>query len=150
VMRIRRLPLDCVRESGGHQRWLMNRESSLKRQSSFGTCTFQVTTIVEIFGPPSRGTQQRLSWPGKPSDPKISPCCKTAKRENPTLYLFQYRGKKIGEAYITDHLIPLLCKAAGLTSEPGKPYKDAMGPITSHRARSSTAYYRKSDGNDAL
>src|SRR5713101_2193841 len=130
----------------GHQRWLMNRESSLKRQSIFGTCTFQVTNIVEIFGPPSRSTQQRLSWPGKPSDPKISPCCKTAKRENSTPYLFQYRRKKIGEAYITDRLIPLLCKAAGLTSELGKPYKDAIGPITSHRARSSTAYYLKAMG----
>jgi hypothetical protein len=64
--------------------------------------------------------------------------------------MFQYRRKKIGEAYITDHLIPLLCKAAGLTSELGEPYQDAIGPITSHRARSSTAYYRKSDGNDAL
>jgi len=52
----------------------------------------------------------------------------------------------IGEAYITDHLIPLLCKAAGLTSELGKPYKDAIGPITSHRARSSTAYYLKAMG----
>jgi hypothetical protein len=147
---IRRLPLECVRESGGHQRWLMNRESSLKRQSIFGTCTFQVTNIVEIFGPPSRSTQQRLSWPGKPSDPKISRCSKTAKRENSTPYLFQYRRKKIGEAYITDHLIPLLCKAAGLTDELGKAYQDAIGPITSHRARSSTAYYRKRDGNDAL
>src|SRR5260370_2278192 len=45
----------------GHQRWSMNRESSLNRQSSFGTCTSQVTNIVEIFGPPSRSTQQILT-----------------------------------------------------------------------------------------
>jgi hypothetical protein len=146
VMRIRRLPLDCVRESGGHQRWLMNRESSLKRQSICGPCTFQVTNIVEVFGPPSRSIRQRLSSPGKPSDPKISLCSKTAKRENSTPYLFQYRRQRIGEAYITDPLIPLLCKAAGLTDELGKPYKDAIGPITSHRARSSTAYYLKAMG----
>src|SRR5713226_8114753 len=94
VMRIRRLPLDCVRESGGHQRWLMNRESSLKRRSIFGTCTFQVTDIVEIFGPPSRSTQQRLSWPGKPSDPKISPCSKTAKRENSLSTCFNTEEKR--------------------------------------------------------
>src|SRR5258708_4526617 len=94
VMRIRRLPLDCVRESGGHQRWSMNMESSLNRQSSFGTCTSQVTNIVEIFGPPSRSTQQRLSWRGKPFDPKISLSFKTAKRENSPSTCFNTEEKR--------------------------------------------------------
>jgi len=85
-----------------------------------------------------------LAW--KAVRPKNQPLLQDRKTGKLTEYLFQYRRKKIGEAYITDHLIPLLCKVAGLTDEPGKPYKDAIGPITSHRARSSTAYYLKAMG----
>src|SRR5260370_8836933 len=77
-----------------HQRWSMNMESSLNRQSSFGTCKSQVTNIVEIFGPQSRSTQQRLSWRGKPFDPKISLSSKTAKRENSPSTCFNTEQKK--------------------------------------------------------
>lgn len=48
-------------------------------------------------------------------------------------YLFFYRGKQFGTAYINECLIPILCKKAGV------PEADARGKITSHRARSTIA-----------
>jgi integrase len=48
-------------------------------------------------------------------------------------YLFSYRGKRIGEMYLNNSLIPLLCKKGGV------PEADARGDITSHRARSTIA-----------
>lgn len=47
--------------------------------------------------------------------------------------LFLYRGRRIGQDYLNHHLIPLLCRKAGV------PEHDARGPITSHRARSTIA-----------
>jgi len=46
-------------------------------------------------------------------------------------YLFFYRGHKIGEGYLNNRLIPLLCRKAGI------PDSDARGAITSHRARAT-------------
>ena len=48
-------------------------------------------------------------------------------------FLFIYRGKRIGNTYLNTTLIPMLCRKAGV------PEKDARGPITSHRARSTIA-----------
>lgn len=48
-------------------------------------------------------------------------------------YLFAYRGRPIGEAYLNGQLIPLLCRRAGV------PDSDVRGNITSHRARSTIA-----------
>lgn len=48
-------------------------------------------------------------------------------------YLFAYRGRAIGKAYLNHHLIPLLCRQAGV------PGSDIRGNITSHRARSTIA-----------
>jgi integrase len=47
--------------------------------------------------------------------------------------LFLYRGRRIGQDYLNKHLIPLLCRKAGVAEH------DARGPITSHRARSTIA-----------
>lgn len=47
--------------------------------------------------------------------------------------LFAYRGKRVGQHYLNDILIPLLCGKAGI------PLEDARGRITSHRARSTIA-----------
>ena len=47
--------------------------------------------------------------------------------------LFAYRGARLGENYLNDRLIPLLCRKAGI------PAHDARGDITSHRARSTIA-----------
>ena len=48
-------------------------------------------------------------------------------------FLFMYRGRKIGQGFINDSIIPILCKKAGV------PTKDVKGNITSHRARSTIA-----------
>ncbi len=142
---IRRLPLDCVRsewapemvdEQGvqleqAEQLWYLHVPSN-KYRGNFWTPIPQYTA------------EAILAW--KAVRPKNQPLLQDRKTGKLTEYLFQYRRKKIGEAYITDHLIPLLCKVAGLTDELGNPYKDAIGPITSHRARSSTAYYLKAMG----
>src|SRR3989442_11572877 len=84
-----------------------------------------------------------LAW--KAVRPKNQPPLRDRKTGKLTEYLFQYRRKKIGDGYITDHLIPLLCKAAGLTDEAGKPYKDALGPITSHRAVNARVILRRNN-----
>jgi integrase len=138
-MRIRRLALDCVRsewapemvdeqgvqlEAAEHL-WYLHVPSN-KYRGSFWTPIPQYTA------------EAILAWKAvRPRNQPLLPDRKTGKL---TEYLFQSRRTRIGEAYITDPLIPLLCKAAGLTDELGNPYKDAIGPITSHRARSSTAY----------
>jgi integrase len=48
-------------------------------------------------------------------------------------FLFSYRGKRVGKAYLNRTIIPMLCRKAGI------PQQDARGPITSHRARSTIA-----------
>lgn len=48
-------------------------------------------------------------------------------------YLFFFRGRQVGKAYINQSIIPMLIKKAGV------PEKDAIGNITSHRARSTIA-----------
>ncbi len=44
-----------------------------------------------------------------------------------------YRGRRIGNLFINDSIIPILCQKAGI------PGKDIKGNITSHRARSTIA-----------
>lgn len=48
-------------------------------------------------------------------------------------FLFSYRGKRLSKGYINDHLIPHLCRKAGI------PDQDSRGAITSHRARATIA-----------
>lgn len=48
-------------------------------------------------------------------------------------FLFIYRGRWMGKAYLNRKIIPMLCQKAGIAEE------DARGPITSHRARSTIA-----------
>ncbi len=142
---IRRLSLDCVRsewapemvdeqgvqlEPAEHLWYLL--VPSNKYRGTFWTPIPQYTA------------EAILAW--QAVRPKNQPPLRDRKTGKLTEYLFQYRRKKIGAGYITDHLIPLLCKAAGLTDESGNVYKDAIGPITSHRARASTAYYLKAMG----
>lgn len=47
--------------------------------------------------------------------------------------LFAYRGHRLGNGFINNSLIPLLCKKAGV------PQSDTRGKITSHRARATIA-----------
>jgi integrase len=57
-------------------------------------------------------------------------------------YLFAYKGRTPGRAFINTVLIPLLCGKAGLPTE------DERGNITGHRARSTiaTALYNAPEG----
>lgn len=48
-------------------------------------------------------------------------------------FLFFYRGTKLGDAYVNESFIPLLCRKAGV------PEEDARGRLTSHRARATMA-----------
>jgi integrase len=142
---IRRLSLDCVRSEWAPE---MIDEQGVQLEQAEHLWYLHVPTNKyrgSFWTPiPQYTAEAILAWRAvRPTNQPLLPDRKTGKL---TEYLFQYRRKKLGESYITDHLIPLLCKAAGLTDETGKPYKDAVGPITSHRARSSTAYYLKAMG----
>jgi integrase len=48
-------------------------------------------------------------------------------------YLFCYRARRMGQDYLNDTVIPMLCRKAGV------PEQDARGNITSHRAPSTIA-----------
>jgi integrase len=48
-------------------------------------------------------------------------------------FLFFYRGQRVGNTYLNQSVIPMLCRKAGV------PSADARGDITSHRARSTIA-----------
>ncbi|MDJ0719605.1 MAG: site-specific integrase [Prochloraceae cyanobacterium] len=69
-------------------------------------------------------------WEGiRPKQPPL-----TDKKDGSVVnFLFLYRGRKLGKSYITNSIIPMLCQKAGI------PNKDAIGRITSHRARSTIA-----------
>jgi integrase len=75
----------------------------------------------------------------RPADQPALPDRKTGQL---THHLFLYRGHLIGESFINQTVIPLLCRRAGL------PTMDDRGNITSHRARSTiaTALYNAPDG----
>lgn len=48
-------------------------------------------------------------------------------------YLFSFKGRRIAMTYLNHTVIPMLCQKAGV------PQHDSLGPITSHRARSTIA-----------
>ncbi|WP_125921647.1 site-specific integrase [Hymenobacter lapidarius] len=48
-------------------------------------------------------------------------------------FLFVWRGKQVGTAYLNGTIIPVLCRKAGIS------VTDALGKITSHRARHTLA-----------
>ncbi len=142
---IRRLPLDCVRSEWAPE---MVDECGVQLEQAENLWYLLVPTNKyrgTFWTPiPKYTADAILAWKAiRPQNQSPLEDRKTGER---TAYLFQYRGRMIGEAFINESLIPLLCKAAGLTDGEGKPYKDAIGPITSHRARASTAYYLKAMG----
>jgi integrase len=144
---IRRLPLDCVRSEWAPE---MVDERGVQLEPAENLWYLLVPTNKyrgTFWTPiPKYTADAILAW--KAIRPQNQPPLEDRKTGERTAYLFQYRGRLIGETFINDSVIPLLCKAAGLTDEEGKgkPYKDAVGPITSHRARASTAYYLKAMG----
>ncbi len=68
------------------------------------------------------------------------------KDRKPTDYLFMTRNLLMGEKFLNESIIPLLCKVAGLVDEDGIPLRDAVGKITSHRARATLATWLRSNG----
>ena len=68
------------------------------------------------------------------------------KEHKPTDYLFMMRNRLMGKTFLNDSVIPMLCRAAGLIDEDGIPLRDAVGKITSHRARSTLATWLRSNG----
>jgi len=77
----------------------------------------------------------------KLQDPQID-----RKEHKPTTYLFMVRNQLMGREFLNNSIIPLLCKVAGLVDEDGIPLHDAVGKITSHRARSTLATWLRRDG----
>ena len=142
---IRRLPLECVRQEWAPE---MVDENGVQLEPAEKLWYLRVPHNKykgEFWTPiPHYTAEAILAWKAvRPPNQSSLPDRKTAKL---TEYLFQYKGRRIGAGFLNQSLIPLLCKAAGLTDEQGKPYQDAIGRITSHRARSSTAYYLKAMG----
>lgn len=68
------------------------------------------------------------------------------KEHKPIDYLFMYRNRLMGVYFLNDAIIPLLCNVAGLVDEDGVPLRDAVGKITSHRARSTLATWLRVNG----
>ncbi len=142
---IRRLPLECIRSEWAPE---MIDENGVQLEPAEHLWYLRVPTNKyrgDFWTPiPQYTAEAILAW--KAIRPRNQALIEDRRTGKPTEYLFQYRGKMIGENFINDYLIPRLCKIAGLTDEDGEPYRDAVGPITSHRARSSTAYYLKAMG----
>ena len=78
--------------------------------------------------------------------PKLQGSQIDRKENRPIDYLFMTRNQLMGGAFLNRSLIPLLCKVAGLVDESGVPLRDAVGKITSHRARSTLATWLRSNG----
>jgi hypothetical protein len=82
----------------------------------------------------------------KPVDPIVADAVEAWERIRPpqppmldrktkrlTQRLFAFRGKPVGTSIVNKRIVPLLCRLAGV------PQRDAIGNITSHRARSTIA-----------
>jgi hypothetical protein len=67
--------------------------------------------------------------------PKLQEPQMDRKEHKPTDYLFMTRNQLMGKGFLNGSVIPLLCKVAGLVDEDDVPLRDAVGRITSHRAR---------------
>jgi len=78
--------------------------------------------------------------------PKLQQPRMDRKDHKPTDYLFMTRNRPMGQTFLNFSVIPLLCKVAGLVDENGVPLRDAVGKITSHRARSTLATWLRSNG----
>lgn len=78
--------------------------------------------------------------------PKLQQSRVDRKDHKLTDYLFMTRNHLMGEDFLNRSVIPLLCQVAGLVDENNIPLRDAVGKITSHRARSTLATWLRSNG----
>ena len=80
----------------------------------------------------STGPSATRSRPGRTSG-RAQPKFEDRKTGELVDVLLAYRGARIGEKYVNQVLIPLLCRKAGV------PREDVRGQITGHRARATIA-----------
>ena len=117
---IRRLRLGCIRwqENASGERVCLLSIPISKTSTAFSKPVDTVVGEVIEAWEKDRPTQMKII------DPKTGELVD---------YLFAYRSKALGCAYLNNTLIPVLCAKAGI------PDKDVRGRITSHRARSTIA-----------
>lgn len=122
---IRRLELNCVRRDEGRDD---------KTGAPFPICLLHV---------PANKTSRAFSKPVDPLVGELIDAWRAIRPPQPDLidrktrqrqqFLFCVRGELIGSSYLNAHLIPVLCRKAGI------PEHDSRGALTSHRARATIA-----------
>lgn len=123
VDEIWRLPVGCTRE-----RW----KSSTDQADNICSLDVPVNKTSQAFTKPVDhivGDSVRAWEVERP----LQPAEIDEKTGELVHFLFAFRGRRISATYINQTLVPILCNKAGA------PDKDARGPITSHRARSTIA-----------
>ncbi|MEU2258467.1 tyrosine-type recombinase/integrase [Nocardia xishanensis] len=122
---IRRLELDCVDRDEGRDE---------QTGEAFPICLLRV---------PHNKTSRPFTKPVDPIVGQLIDAWKHVRPPQPDIedrktrqrrqFLFCVRGEPIGNAYLNDHILPVLCAKAGI------PESDSRGALTSHRARSTIA-----------
>lgn len=142
---IRRLHRDCVRKE-----WVpeMRDEHGQALEPEEDLYYLRVPTNKlqgEFYVPIPRYTADAIeAW--KRLRPKHQDRAVDRRDEKPTEYLFMIRNQPMGKPFLNHSLIPVLCAVAGLVDEAGVPLQDAVGKITSHRARATLATWLRSQG----
>jgi hypothetical protein len=122
---IRRLDVDCIERDEGRDE---------QTGEPFPICLLRV---------PQNKTSRPFTKPVDPIVGQLIDVWKHVRPQQPKIvdrktgehreFLFCLRGEQIGRAYLNDHVLPALCRKAGI------PESDSRGALTSHRARSTIA-----------
>ncbi len=124
VDEIPRLPVGAVRWQHQHDREDGDQRVCLLDVPTNKTGTAFTKPVDRTVGDAIQG------WEAvRPPQPRLE----DRKTGEPVDVLLAYRGARIGEKYVNQVLIPLLCRKAGV------PRKDVRGQITGHRARATIA-----------
>jgi len=136
---IRRLSLGCVSREWAPE---MHDEQGNQVEPAQELCYLRVPTNKmrgEFYVPiPSYVADAIEVW--ESVRPPNQQALEDRKTHKPTNYLFQYRNELMGERFLNNSVIPLLCKLAGVSQT------DVVGRITSHRARATTATWMRKMG----
>jgi len=136
---IRRLSLGCVSREWAPE---MHDEQGNQVEPAQELCYLRVPTNKmrgEFYVPiPSYVADAIEVW--ESVRPPNQQALADRKTHKPTNYLFQYRNELMGERFLNNSVIPLLCKLAGVSQT------DVVGRITSHRARATTATWMRKMG----
>lgn len=137
---LQRLRLDCVRREWDHE---MIDEDGLPLEPGEDILASETgKTACYLRIPTNKYGGEFWIWIPQYTADAIDAWKKDRGMANEALYdakdrafadlLFCHRGKPLGDQFLNEHLIPLLCKAAG-----NIPYTDAKGRFTGHRGRST-------------